>query len=313
MTHDPVGRCIYCDSTDNLSDEHITAYGLGGSDILPKSSCRKCAQITGKMEQEVLRGLWWLTRAVLNFPTRRPEDMPKSFVIHGETKDGEKKDITLQDDDKIAMAGFPEYASPAFLAKREPISGILMTGHRMVGFGSSIEDLAKKNNLRTIEGEISYKGTSFARMLAKIALGTAVVRFGLESFAEIYVRDSILNNKDDVGTWVGGDYWEISQEHLDAERKTRHSIAVSSDPSGNVLVRIRLFSFTPYSPAYIVVVGKLKQGKFAKTDQKGQVFGRTLVLPKAVQSKEGIVTRTVDKLRAGLNFLKNYKIFSGWR
>lgn len=47
----PVGRCIYCPRTDNLSDEHILAYSLGGDAVLPKASCPTCANVTKKIEE----------------------------------------------------------------------------------------------------------------------------------------------------------------------------------------------------------------------------------------------------------------------
>lgn len=269
MIHDPVGRCIYCDATSGLSDEHIFAYGLGGDDVLPKASCPSCAKVTAAFEQNVLRGLWWLTRAVLKFPTRRQKDMPTEFKISVETKDGVKKELFLSENEKFAVAGFPEYASPAFLAPRTFASGILMTGHRMIGFGNSIEDIAKKYNLASINGSISYNGTSFARMLAKIALGVAVARFGLNNFEEIYVRDCILNKKDDVGVWVGGDSWVAPDEYLKQEGKSRHASSLGVDGDGNVHVRVRLFSFSPFSPAYLVVVGRLRSG--VSTEKRGSV------------------------------------------
>lgn len=258
MVHDPVGKCIYCDSTSDLSDEHIFAYGLGGDEILPKASCRACAKITGSFERDVLRGLWWLVRAVLGFPTRHPKDMPKEFKIDVETKDGISKEIILSEAEKFGVAGFLEYAPPAILAPRPFTPGILITGHRMIGFGNSLEEIAKKYNLASISGSITYKGTSLARMLAKIALGVAVARFGLDNLEEIYVRDCILNKKDDVGMWVGSDYWLAPREQLEQEGKSRHASSIGVDEHRNVQVRIRLFSFSPYSPAYLVVVGRLR-------------------------------------------------------
>ena len=274
MTHNPINKCIYCDATYELTDEHIVAYGLGGEDVLPKASCKACAKITGAFEEEVLRGLWKFVRAVLGFPTRNPKEMPRSYTFQVETKDGENK-IILDESEKLAIAGFPEYATPAFLAPREFTPGILMTGYRMVGFGSSIDELLKKYNLRSIGGSMTYKGTSFPRMLAKIALGFAVARFSLDKFEEIYVRNCILNKKDDVGIWVGSDFWEVSQAQLEAEERSRNSSSIGVDAKGNVLVRIRLFSFSPHSPAYIVVVGRLfpdtsmeKEGAVAKAFSK---------------------------------------------
>ena len=275
MIHSPINQCIYCGSMTNLTDEHIFPYGLGGDDVLPKASCKKCAEITGGFEQDVLRGLWWLTRALLSFPSRRPKEMPSTFTIQAETKDGKNIEIVLTENEKFSVAGFPEYASPIFLAPREFAPGIVMTGHRIVGFGNSLEELAKKYNLKSISGTINYKGTSFARMLAKIAYGVAVARFGIESFEEIYVTDCILNKKDDVGVWVGGDYVEIPQPQLEAEKKGRNAASIGLDKDRNILVRIRLFSFSPYSPGYIIVVGKLlrgisveKSGKVAETFSK---------------------------------------------
>lgn len=275
MIHDSVGKCIYCGSTSDLTDEHVFAYGLGGDDVLPKASCKPCAEITGAFEQDVLRGLWWLARAVLNFPTRHPKDMPKEFKVNVETKDGTQKVITLSEDERFGIAGFPEYAPPAILAPRPFLPGILITGHRMIGFGNSLEDIAKKYNLASINGSITYKGTGFARMLAKIALGVAVARFGIDNLDKIYVRDSILNKKDDVGMWVGSDYWEAPREHLEQEGKSRHASSIGVDDNGNVQVRIRLFSFSPFSPAYLVVVGHLRDGTtMEKKDTVARAFSR---------------------------------------
>jgi HNH endonuclease len=51
-----VGVCIYCGSTNQLEDEHIVPFGLGGNAILPAASCRTCAVVTSRFELSVLRG-----------------------------------------------------------------------------------------------------------------------------------------------------------------------------------------------------------------------------------------------------------------
>ena len=51
-----VGKCIYCGSTDKLTDEHVLPLGLSGTAVLPDASCTERAKITGKVEQDVLRG-----------------------------------------------------------------------------------------------------------------------------------------------------------------------------------------------------------------------------------------------------------------
>jgi hypothetical protein len=269
MTHDPVNKCLYCDAISDLTDEHIFAFGLGGDDILPKASCKACAKITSGFERDVLRGLWWLARAVLGFPTRRPKDMPKKFKIKGTTKDGVEKEITLSEGEKFGIASFPEYAVPGMLEPRAFAPGIPMVGNMMISFGSDIQEIGKKYNLASMSGSVTYKGTSFARMLAKIGLGIAVARYSLDNFEQIYVRDCILNKIDDVGMWVGKDSWNAPPEYLEKESKSRHASALGVDNKNNVLVRVRLFSFSPYSPAYIIIVGRLKHD--ASREKRGMV------------------------------------------
>ncbi|MGB7836312.1 MAG: ABC transporter substrate binding protein [Xanthobacteraceae bacterium] len=48
VTYPPVGKCIYCpdDGAGGLGDEHIIAYALNGTRVLPKASCPRCARVT---------------------------------------------------------------------------------------------------------------------------------------------------------------------------------------------------------------------------------------------------------------------------
>jgi hypothetical protein len=66
-----IGKCIYCASTDDLSDEHIIPYGLGAQWQLGKASCRKHRDITSKFELDVQRNLWGPIRAAMQMPSRR--------------------------------------------------------------------------------------------------------------------------------------------------------------------------------------------------------------------------------------------------
>jgi hypothetical protein len=256
--YDPVGLCIYCGSVDDLTDEHVVPYGLGGRHILPQASCRDCARITGEFEGHVLRGLWWLTRATLGYPTRRKKEMPKEYRLNVTTKGGETKELVLGPEEKFAMAGFPEYAPPASVSNYKYTHGIMMTGHRLVGFGDVVEVLVKKYDVQTINGSLSYKGTTFPRMLAKIAYGFAVGSFGIDAFEQVYVTDSILDKKDDVGMWVGGDDRPSTKESADLESKQQNAVSMMVGDDRDIYFRIRLFAFCPHSPAYRVRVARLK-------------------------------------------------------
>ena len=63
MSHGPTyyeskGECIYCGSTNELSNEHIVPYALEGVHVLKDSSCKSCADLTKKFELDVARKLW---------------------------------------------------------------------------------------------------------------------------------------------------------------------------------------------------------------------------------------------------------------
>jgi hypothetical protein len=66
-----VGRCIYCDSTNGLSEEHIIPFGLGADWILKDASCERHRKITSRFELDVLRNLCGPLRAALNVRSRR--------------------------------------------------------------------------------------------------------------------------------------------------------------------------------------------------------------------------------------------------
>ena len=88
---DPVWECIYCGaSSDNLGKEHIVPFGLGGTFVLPRASCEDCGDVTGKVEQTILRGQMWNVRALRRIQSRHPDKMPtkgEPVVITGEGKE----------------------------------------------------------------------------------------------------------------------------------------------------------------------------------------------------------------------------------
>lgn len=71
----------------------------------------------------------------------------------------------------------------------------------------------------------------FARMLAKIALGLAVAKFGISGF-EPLVRDLILNKPEEYGHWVGG--FAGSQAAVGVAIKTISSDSAPGRPTGGI-------------------------------------------------------------------------------
>jgi hypothetical protein len=77
----PVGRCIYCGSTEDLTDEHIFPRFLWGSAVLPKASCERCRRLTKEFEQTCARFIFGRFRVVHGLPTDHPRQRPSHLSI----------------------------------------------------------------------------------------------------------------------------------------------------------------------------------------------------------------------------------------
>lgn len=63
-------------------------FGLGGTAVLPKSSCKSCATITSEIELNLLRGSMQPVRVYRELKSRKkhhnaPSTYPVTFVING--------------------------------------------------------------------------------------------------------------------------------------------------------------------------------------------------------------------------------------
>jgi len=96
----------------------------------------------------------------------------------------------------------------------------------------------------------SLPGNSFGRMLAKIALGMAVLKYGMDGLKECYVGPCILERKADTGYWVGSpgrDFTALPRE------KAIHT-ADLAEMGREVHALLMLFA-NYRTPEYRVVVG----------------------------------------------------------
>jgi HNH endonuclease len=84
---DPVGSCIYCGARGPavvLHEEHVIPYGIGGTLILPDSSCIDCEKITSAIERQCLRCMFGdmrSTREALQRRKRKEPYKPRPMLI----------------------------------------------------------------------------------------------------------------------------------------------------------------------------------------------------------------------------------------
>jgi hypothetical protein len=87
--------CIYCGNKENLSNEHLLAYSLGGTEILKKASCEHHRNVTSAFELNVARAMYRNFRDVSSVQSRRKKDgrqdrLEADYKLIGERYDGTK-------------------------------------------------------------------------------------------------------------------------------------------------------------------------------------------------------------------------------
>ena len=256
-----VGLCIYCNSLDELTDEHVLPYALGGQLVLPKSSCKSCATVTGRLEQKLLRGHWWPYRKKLGLQTRSPAASQELKSV---------KIIKTNGDTIIAKMPLDSFVA-ALIFKLDPPT--ILSGTK-----SSVEPFAKeafiklldampteaivdsKRHVLTphdkVEFPVNFDSGELTRFLAKVAHGYAISKEGINAFSEFYLPEFILGRTKGILTYVGGYESGIITTTLSGGGYNRMMTRVRGD---FITVCIQLFvDDGDPPPIYEVVVGKKK-------------------------------------------------------
>lgn len=211
-TYPTVGWCIYCGSTESLTDEHIVPLALNGTGILPKSSCVPCARITGAFEQRVLRGVLWPIRVATKMKSRsKHKDAPRCRSIEVTNAEGVTSTEEVGFGETPFTVTFPLLVRPG----RDYLRGVQLKGTAAYTIGGSVEDLPAKHQGMSVSWSETMEPVSFARMMAKIAYATAIAQ-GASFIGRPYVMPAILGEIDDIGRWVITlpKAFETSPEHL---------------------------------------------------------------------------------------------------
>ena len=246
---DPVGKCIYCSSNDELSDEHILALALGGHWILPAASCLACASITGRDEALVLRGGLWAVRDFLKFPSRSKK-RPTHFPLHA-VNGNESRKILVASEHYPVLLALPLYAGPNLL----PLPDCpRLIGEPWFKFLRVDPDILEKTYGATEYAPSSMDAHAFARLLMKVAHGLAVATYGAENFRP-FLPPYILGKKKDYLTLVGSSNESSICEH-DHELKIAD---FGNKPVRWIVAHLNLFAKFG-APGFRVIVGQHLDG-----------------------------------------------------
>jgi hypothetical protein len=256
----PAWFCIYCsdgiirDATKRkLGAEHIIPFGLGGIQIFPRSSCKKCEGITGPVEQSCLRMMFGPTRIRLGLPTRNPEERPTELIL-----------ILSQETTPIGELRVPASEFPLVIpGLKLPPPGILVGERphdRLVGEFTLIQNEAEVRKYLVGDKKgfrvATFNNHVFMQMLAKIAHSYAVAEWGFHSFRAL-LPDLILGRSQTASHWVGGSGRAPPPDPSGLHRlELKREVLLATT---YVVAYIRLFCNFG-APEYRVVVGTWNEG-----------------------------------------------------
>lgn len=259
----PVWSCIYCSdgivkeaTKRKLGKEHIIPFGLGGTQILPRSSCKNCARVTGKVEETCQHMMLGATRIRLNLPTRNPGERPSELTMVWQTRDGQLEET------RVSASEFPlvipglKLPPPGILTGTPPhgkIAGEFWAAFPNDEVRKSLKDGGPGLRIATFNNHV------FCQMLAKIAHSFAVAEWGQLSFKPLLL-DLILGRSQTADYWVGGNMSSTTPDPSGLHRI--HATRERIDGIEYVIVYLTLFCMFG-APEYRIVVGEWNEPRLS--------------------------------------------------
>jgi hypothetical protein len=198
------GRCIYCGSTDNLSDEHIIPQALGGRYVLALASCEVCRKKTHQFETRVARDMYWPLRIRLGVRGSRKHRKERPTHWPGVLVNGQKAEAL-----KVEAGKFPilyyvfELPEPGILLGEPPTNTNPPLQISLVGDDSHVRALVEEYGADSLQFSATMYWGDFCRQIAKICHAYAVSQFGLDAI-EYCLPPVILGDAPGLGHLVGG-------------------------------------------------------------------------------------------------------------
>ena len=249
----PAGKCIYCDNSDDLSDEHIIPFGLGGTLVLPDASCPDCAKHTTRFERAVLRGELWPVRVHRAMQSRRKHrSAPQTYkldIVRG----GAEETVELPLDEYPILVPFLDFSPARLAVGADSKRGIDVAGVVTVAFGPDPAKVLRKLGATTIRPRVTTHPVPFAQMLAKIGYSMAAATGALQLLSgPSPIRDVILGINPCVGDYIGTLTYPLSTHSGQLHRV----VVLPDSKTGHLVADIQLFSDSN-APRYGVLLGNL--------------------------------------------------------
>lgn len=243
-----IDRCVYCDGHDDLSDEHVLPYGLGGQWKLLSASCKTCRDITSHLEGVVQRQHFLAVRTVVELPTRRKHERPKVLAQKLQTSSG-PVELSLPPDQHPAPLVLPVFPPPLGEAFSDSCGEPSYRSLRVATRKGRLENIVRTSEAKKWTFPCA-EPPLFARFLAKVAYCFAVGSYGIDGFSKHFVREHVRAALPGLAAWVG-----CAAEEPSFSAHGGHQLSTVVE-RGIVRVSMRLFAI-PGAPTYSVLVGRV--------------------------------------------------------
>lgn len=264
-----INQCIYCGSTEELTDEHTIPYALWGKWVLRRASCKRCAVRTSQFELSVARMVLNDFRQSLKAPSRSARKK-KRWNGKVQLKNDEGKTIEVP-----IWASFQHGIFPLFSYLPRGIFNDEKTAeHEAMGISIlAISETQHPSLSGYWSKSVPFKGEDWKRLLAKIAYGEYIRTFD-ENFRSEEISRYILYGEGDPTRFVGGKSDESKFDDI-------HHISFCMIWEGGrcpILAYIRLLPFLK-SPSYMVYLGDMNGLEKAPEKLQKRNLGRDNIWP----------------------------------
>lgn len=217
--------------------------------------CDPCQKIIHEFETTVLRTLIGNARIASGMPPRKPRERPKHLPLNRE--DG--TEVPIPADEFPLMVALPRYLPPGSPGPEGKNIAVGTWIFRPTD--EELETILKTHGADSISiGSINID--AFARMLAKIGHGFAILAAGINGF-DPYLLDFIRTGKGSLNQWVSTH--PGNEPRSDKVHRARPLLM----PNGEIHVVIQLFAHIG-APTYRVRVGMIKPGEPDKSKSRSQ-------------------------------------------
>lgn len=246
--------CIYCGSTEQLSNEHVIPYAWGGNLQIFNGSCEVCRQITSQFENFALNdGAMAQVRKERGIQSRSGHAGVGKEVTVTLLRDGLKQIENFPVAEVPLILGFPWFGKPRKLEDDSHLSnGLKLEGWVTTSYGKDVQEFLSAQGATEMQLEESVKRpVDFARMLAKIAYGYAWIDgvFDTVHGGDDLVR-AFMHEPERIGEFVGMKPPPF-ERYPDYQLRLEYKLSM---PKQLVCMEVQSFADTP-APTYQVVLG----------------------------------------------------------